>query len=275
MLDRSSFKKIRYYLVYQLVFVILSVLLTSMGAFFHFLLDHEISIVESWLHNSHWEILIVSKALSLFILNRWFNIRLYQLKTIRQLVKELIRRPEQKAIVLSFFILASYLSLSKMSYAGQNLGYWYYHFISYLGISLFFGLEFIVIAYLNDILDSKESNPQLPLAIAFTIIFSIAYRICVPDYYGLWAHIVFCYSTLLYLSGKSFKNWSNVLCFLFFFVAPVGAFCGFDPIWGDDFSIFKLDNKLKVPFLLVIWMISFSYYKYRELFLNSARKLIR
>ena len=78
-------KNLKYYSVFQLIFVLLVILLSSIGAFFHFLLDHEISIVESWLHNNQWEILIVSKIFSLFLLNRWFEMRLYELKSFRSL----------------------------------------------------------------------------------------------------------------------------------------------------------------------------------------------
>jgi succinate dehydrogenase hydrophobic anchor subunit len=88
-------------------------------------------------------------------------------------------------------------------------------------------------------------------------------------------YVVLCYSSLLYLSGKSFKSWSNVVCFLLLFVAPMGSFFGLDPVWGDDFSPFKVDKKLNLGFLAVIWMISFFYYKYRDQLINSARKLIR
>jgi hypothetical protein len=40
-------KNLKYYIVFQLIFVVLVVILSSIGAFFHFLLDHEISIVEA------------------------------------------------------------------------------------------------------------------------------------------------------------------------------------------------------------------------------------
>ena len=96
-------KNIKYYFAFQLIFVSLVVVLSSIGVFFHFLLDHEISIVESWLHNNQWEILISSKLVSLFLLNRWFEVRLYELKSFRQLVKELVTWPDPKAIVISVF----------------------------------------------------------------------------------------------------------------------------------------------------------------------------
>ena len=77
----------------------------------------------------------------------------------------------------------------------------------------------------------------------------------------------------LYLSGKSFKSWSNVVCFLLLFVAPMGAIFGLDPVWGNDFSPAQVTTKLNVTFLAAIWVISFSYYKYRLRLLDYGRKL--
>jgi hypothetical protein len=275
MLDGNLYKNIRYYGSYQLLYVVIFIILSSIGAFFHFLLNHEISIVESWLHNNHWEILIIAKLISLFLLNRWFMVRLYQMKSIRELIRELVHWPEPKAIVISLFMLVSYLSLSRMVYTGQNLNYWYYHLTSFLGLFLYFGIEFIVIAYLDDILNQKEKPSLGLLSIVYTVFFTVAFRLSVPDYYGMLPYVVFCFSTLIYLSGKSFKSWSNVVCFLAVFVAPMGSLFGMDPVWGDDFSPFRVQSKLGLSFLAVIWMVSFCYYKYRDQLISGARKLYR
>jgi hypothetical protein len=268
-------QNIKYYSIYQLIYVIFVVILSSIGAFFHFLLDHEISIVESWLHNNHWEILISAKLISLFIISRWFKIRLYQLKSIRELVQEFVHWPEAKAVVVALFMIVSYLALGKVNFSGQNVGYWYFQFASFLGIFLFFGIEFIMIAYLDDILNKKAEPNRMAMGFLYTLVFAIAFRMSVPDYYGLMPYVVLCYSSLIYLSGKSFKSWSNVVCFLLLFVAPMGSFFGMDPVWGDDFSPFKVHKKLNLAFLAAIWMISFFYYKYRDQLINSARKLLR
>jgi hypothetical protein len=268
-------KNLKYYSVFQLIFVLLVILLSSIGAFFHFLLDHEISIVESWLHNNQWEILIVSKISSLFLLNRWFEMRLYELKSFRSLFKELVSWPDHKAIVVSVFMVVSYIAMGKTTFVEQNVGYWYFQIASFFGLIVFFGIEFIVIAYLEDILNQKVHPSRLYLGLCYTIIFTLAFRISVPDYYGLIPYVVLCYSSLIYLSGKSFKSWSNVVCFLVLFVAPMGSLFGLDPVWGDDFSPFRVDKNLNLAFLAVIWMISFSYYRYRDQVFNSARKLLR
>ncbi len=275
MLEGNLLQNIKYYGAYQLLYVVTFIILSSIGAFFHFQLNHEISILESWLHNNHWEILIIAKLISLFLLNRWFKVRLYQLKSIRELVRELVRFPEPKAIVISFFMIVSYLSLSGMMYTGQNLGYWYYHFTSFLGLFLYFGIEFIVIAYLDDVLNQNQQPNFTSLSFFFTVIFCLGFRLSVPDYYGLLPYVILCFSSLMYLSGKSFKSWSNVVCFLVVFVAPMGSLFGLDPVWGDDFSPFRVKSKLSVPFLAMIWMVSFCYYRYRDQIILGARKLIR
>lgn len=269
------FKNLKYYGVFQLMNVALVVILSSIGAFFHFLLNHEISIVEAWLHNNQWEILIIAKLISLYLLNRWFTVRLYELKSIRELVRELVRWPEPKAIVISIFMLISYLTLGRTLLTAQNIGYWYSHFTSFTGLVLFFGVEFIVIVYLDDILNQKEKPPRIWLTLAYVLLFIVAFRFSVPDYYGLMPHMIFCYSTLMYLSGKSFRIWSNVVCFLLIFVAPAGSILGLDPVWGDDFSPFTLKDKLSPTHLALVWLISFCYYEYRDQFIVSARKLLR
>ncbi len=268
-------KNLKYYSIFQLLFVVMGVILSSIGAFFHFLLDHEISIVEAWLHNNQWEILIASKLVSLFLINRWFKVRLYQLKNFRQLVKELLNWPDSKTFVVAIFMVLAYVTMGETKFVGQNVGYWYYQIASYFGLIIFFGIEFIVIAYLEDILNDKVHPPRFLLGLSYTLIFAAAFRLSVPDYYGLMSYVVLCYSSLLFLSGKTFKSWSNVVCFLILFVAPMGSLFGLDPVWGDDFSPFRVDKKLNLAFLAVIWMISFSYYSYRDQFINSARKLLR
>lgn len=268
-------KNVKYYGIFQLIFVILVVTLSSIGAFFHFLLNHEISIVESWLHNNHWEILIISKLFSLYLINRWFKVRLYSLKSFRELVQELVSWPDPKALVVAVFMVVSYITLGKTVFVNQNIGYWYFQLASFFGLFVFFGVEFIVIAYLEDILNQKVHPPRLYLGFIYTVIFTVAFRLSVPDYYGLMPYVVLCYSSLIYLSGRSFKSWSNVVCFLILFVAPMGSLFGLDPVWGDDFSPFRVDQKLNIAFLAVIWMISFSYYRYRDQLIASARKLLR
>ena len=275
MIDAHVIKKMRYYLGYQLIFIFIFTVVTSVGAFFHFLLNHEISIVESWLHNNHWEILILSKLFSVYLINQWFKVKLYELKRIRDLIRELVGYPEPRAIVLSFFMLSAYLALSGLKLSPQNMGYTYNHMASYLGIFLYFGIEFVVISYLEDVLNVEKKPNTFSTALVYLILFIAAFRLSIPDYYGMLPFMVLGFSTLIFLSGPFFKNWGNVVFYLICFIAPMGAIFGLDPVWGDDFSLFRLKTKLSLSFLVIIWMISFAYYKYRKSFIQGAKKLLR
>ena len=135
-------------------------------------------------------------------------------------------------------MVLAYLSVGKFTYVGQNFGYWYFQTASFLGLFTFFGIEFIVIAYLEDVLNHQVHPPRFELGLCYTLVFALAFRLSVPDYYGLMPYVVLCYTSLIYLSGESFKCWSNVVCFLVLFVAPMGSLFGLDPVWGDDFSLF-------------------------------------
>jgi len=275
MIQRKFLNKFKYYLAFELIFVSLVMLFSSIGAFFHFLLDHEISIIESWLHHNHWEIIIISKILSLFLLIKWFDIRLYKIQSLKELSGLFLKRPEQKALVISLFVLLSFLGLGDFKFVIQNWGYWYNHLMAFLGITIFFGMKFVFMAFLNQVYSEAEYSFNFIEALFFLVIFGISYRLSVPDYYHLFEFSMFCFSILFFLTGLDFKNSSNTLVFIFLFISPMAAFCGLDPVWGDDFSIFRSESKIKLPFLVVIWMVSFIYYRYRELILTYSRKFIR
>lgn len=266
---------LKYYLIFQIIFVAIFVLMSSVGAFFHFLLDHEISIVENWLHQNTWEIITISKGVSLFLIIKWFSFRLYRLSSLKELSQALLRWPKGEAFVVAAFSFVSFLALGKFSANEHNYLYWYHNIASYLGIFLFYGLEFILMAYLVEVLGNLEGRKLYITKVIYLFIFFIAYRVTIPDYYQLNFYSLFCFATLLYLVGDKFRNWSNGVCFLILFICPLASLFGMDPVWGDDYSLFKLADKFNNLLMLLVWLISFCYYKFRNQLIYSYKKLKR
>jgi hypothetical protein len=277
MVSLFTARALKYFSIYHLIFVGLVIILSSVGAFFHFLLDHEISILESWLHFNKWEIIIISKTLSVAFIYKWFQIRLYEISTLSEYLKYLLKTPDNKTIVLTFFVAASYLVFQKFEFHIQSLEYWPYHFISYLGALLFFGFDFFLIRYVQFVSGKStlSSSESIQLKILFLFIVSISYFITIPDYYKMFPHVLFCFSFLLLVIGKDLTNIANVLIVIIFFIAPMSSLFGFDPIWGSDYSFFKKNFDLSPSFLVVIWVVSFIYYKYREVLIFYSQKFIR
>lgn len=269
------FQHIRYYFVYQLIYVAIFVLMSSVGAFFHFLLDHEISVVESWLHNNTWEMIVLSKFASLFLIIKWFSIRLYEFTTFKELIKRLLTWPKGEAVVISSFCFVSFLALGKVTISDHNYLYWYHYISSYVGTFLFFGIEFILMAYLNEVSTPFEGKKLYLTKLCYLLLFMVSYRITIPDYYHLSFYTLFCFASLLYLADKNFKNWSNVVCFLLVFACPMSSLFGLDPVWGNDYSYLTFKDKINNLLMTLVWLISFCYYKYRNQFIYSYRKLKR
>lgn len=268
-------QQIKYYFIYQLIYVAIFVLMSSVGAFFHFLLDHEISVVESWLHKNTWEMIILSKLTSLFLIIKWFSIKLYEFTTFKMLMKRLLTWPKGEAIVVSTFCLVSFIVLGKIVISDYNYPYWYQYIASYVGIFLFFGLEFVLMAYVNEVVTPLEGTELKIAKISYLSFFMISYLTTIPDYYDLSFYSMFCFATLLYLADKGLNNWSNVVCFLLIFVCPIASIFGLDPVWGNDYSYFRFQDKFNNLLMLLVWFISFCYYKYRNQFLYSYKKLKR
>ena len=128
---------------------------------------------------------------------------------------------------------------------------------------------------MDEIFGKNRSSRDYSFLFCVLVIFIAAYKLSIPDYYYQMPHIFGCFAMTLLLSGEDFKGGSNVVIFLLVFVAPLAAFFGLDPVWGEDFSIFKLSSRINLSFLVVIWMISFTYYKYRDVLISYSRKFIR
>lgn len=257
-------KLLSYYLIFQILFVVLFIILSSLGAFFHFLLNHEMSVIESWLHLHQWETLIISKGLAFFILHRWFHIRLYQANDILSMIKKTLQTPKDKPIIITSFILLSFLSLVQIEDFSSQFTNGYYYFLSFLGILFLYGIDLLFITYLYQIYPKTIRESLIKMKLSYLLIFLIAFKLCVPDYYHFFPFVIFSYSMVLLLAESLRKIESGAFIFILFFLAPLGPLLGVDPIWGSDYSLMRMKEPPSVTFLVLLWMISFVYYQTRE-----------
>ncbi|MBY0516867.1 MAG: hypothetical protein K2P81_08170 [Bacteriovoracaceae bacterium] len=261
----DEFKRnIRWWLFYIAIQVIAHISLSSVGAFFHFLLDHEISLVEGWLHNNGWELAVASKVLAFWIVYKLLKVRLYQPLRVRDYFGDLWRLPDQRAVVLAFFLNILFWLVAQPVLQTQNQSYWAFHFVSYFGIGLWFLSDFLVASILQDLFPITIKKFENIRIFIYLIGFSLSFRLVVPDYFGTFFVMLLHFCSLLLLSGIRLQNIGNVVVYLALVVSPFAAFFGIDPIWGADFSPFKFQHLPSVPFLLIFWMLSLAYYRYRH-----------
>lgn len=262
--DTELARNLRWWAFYSMVQVFCHVVLSSIGAFFHFLLGHGINLVEGWLHESGWELVLASKLVALWTTHKLLSIRLYRPRPIMSFLKDEFRWPGQKVLVISTFLISVLLFLGAPKILPQNQAYWFTHATAYGAILIWFLVDIIMAALLHDLFPVVTPSGKGWRLIFYVVCFSIFFRLAVPDYYGTAFLIHLQFFTVLFLAGGAFRSWMDSAAYLMLVAAPMCSLLGMDPLWGAEFSPFKLSRPPAPPFLLVIWVLSWSYYSYRH-----------
>lgn len=262
--DGELARNLRWWAFYCVVQVFCHVTISSVGAFFHFLLDHGINLVEGWLHESGWQLVLISKAFALWVTHRLLNVRLYRPRTILNLLKEEFRWPGQKILVISVFLLSVLVILGSPESLPQNNAYWPSHLTAFLAIILWFLADVVMAALLHDLFPIVTPQGRSWRLVLYFVCFFVFFRLGIPDYYGNAFLVYLHFFAVMFLAGSNFRAWGESAAYLVLVAAPIGALLGLDPIWGPEFAPFKLTRPPAAPFLLVIWMLSWAYYTYRH-----------
>ncbi len=250
------------YVCYQIVFILSVVLLSSLGAFIHFLLEHEISIIESWLQNYGWEIVIIAKSMALTAMYYWSKVKSRHWPSLKSIKSILTEWVQYKSMVLTVFSLLGIIALGELTLNPIYTSYLWGHIISFVGVMFFYGTDIFYWLYCNDQFPSSKRRVWEKLS--FLCISLVAFRVSVPDYFKLWPIVLFVYFNLLLITHSQLKRFSSAFWFLILFVGPMNTFMGVDLVWGSDFSPFELKQSSLVTFLVVCGMLSLVYYKFRD-----------
>lgn len=262
--EQDLYRNLRWWGFYIFVQVTCHVVLTSIAAFFHFLLDHELSLVEGWVHNNGWELAVVAKLFAAWVVHRLLRVRLYRPRGVRDFFKTEWRVPDRRTVVVAAFLTLAFLWLGGPSVQSQNGPYTSYHIVAFTGMALWLMVDYFCLALLQDLFPVTDGRGERWRFAVYLAGFWAAFRLVVPDYFGASLVMHLHFLTLLLVSGPRFQHWGDVTVYLLLFAAPMGALFGIDPIWGADFAPFKFTHLPSAPFLLVIWMLSWAYYCYRH-----------
>lgn len=252
------------YVSYQLIFILCVVLLSSLSAFIHFLLEHEINIIESWLQNYGWEIVILGKSLALYTVYYWSKVKSRSWPSFKSVKSLLTEWVQYKSLVLTVFCLFGLIAMGEVHFNPVYSSYLWGHLTSYVGVVIFYAVDIFFWLYLND--QFPSSKRSILEKAAFIAISLVAFRLSIPDYFKLWSIVLFVYFNLLLITHSQLKRFSNALWFLIIFVGPMNTLMGVDLVWGSDFSPFELEQSSLATFLVVSGMLSLGYYKFRDSF---------
>lgn len=263
--ERVEFVRgVRWWLFFVLLQVICHVTLSSLGAFFHFQLGHGIAIVENWLHQNGWEVALSAKLLALWLTHKLLQIRLYNPRGLRAFVRSERPTPDQRVLVVVVSLFTLLLVVAQPRLQPQNLGYLTHQTIAYFGIAVWFLADYFAMALLAEIFPLQERRLLLWRFLLQLASFVVSFRILLPDYAHTLTLMALHFAALVLIAGRDLQKLANVALYVLGLVAPLGTLFGLDPIWGTDFAPFRFSALPSPAFLLLLWVLSLAYYRFRH-----------
>ena len=255
-------KVLLYYFGYSVLFLIFHLATISFVSFFHFLLDHDMSVIENWLYRNAWEMILISKALAGFIIVKSLQLNNYFVKNLFFILKSDTWKPTRSAIVFILFIAVLFYALIHQ-FGGEIVGgnkSIDFVYISFLGSILFYFIDFIVINILvrNLLLSSKRKYFLLTLALTF--IFMLFTKATLPYISKFYIFLILHFFTLLILLFTNKMNIINPILYSIFIIGPLSALYGLDLVWDNAHALYSYKESLPIAGIIGVWFIGLIYY---------------
>src|SRR5690606_25140720 len=103
--------------VFQLVTV-------SLISFFHFLLDHKLGVIEDWVFDKGWEIVVLVKVCAFVVVQKFVHLPSHSRQPFRDLIIESWKRPSRNLFALcvaAFLVLIFSAEPSTNLHQGANI----------------------------------------------------------------------------------------------------------------------------------------------------------
>lgn len=259
----SIFKNSVYYFTYWLLILVIHHIFISTAAFFHFQLGHRIGTIEEWIFDKGWQIILLSKTLSCWLILKFISIKSDERNPLRNIFTKGFRLPDREIFVFSLFFLLISIIIG-VPKRGDLLNLLLVKpIISYMGVLLFFLLDIFVYNSLKSIHPFSKVERGLSY-LGFPFIFFIFSKLILL--YGLDISFKLYLIALVsfFLSDWRGINWTTPAFFLMTCIAPLAAIFGQDPVWKGSFTPLVFSTPLDSINLSVIVAIALSYFFYKS-----------
>jgi hypothetical protein len=248
-----------WYAAFQGVLTITHLLIISIVAFFHFLLDHKFNLIEDWIYRNGWEVVVTSKLIAFGFMLKLLEIKFPEDYHFKKFLKKSFHGVKSATVVFVVFTLGYFYFLGHPivnDIVNLNLSF---TGLSYLGILFFYGIDVLLICYLRKIYPMEKRTHKLINYVLCAGMFYWAGKILAPFNRGFDLFVVFHFINCLLLLEVFEHEWFNAIMYIIALVCPLGCFVGLDPVWGTSFSFFKFSQNFGWVNILVLWLLSVVY----------------
>lgn len=249
-------KLILYYLCFNLVLVLVHFCLLSLFSFFHFLLGHELGIIEDWLIKNSWFVLFIDKLVAFVVVTYFLQFKFDYRKILKNALREKVNI---KFFAFSFFILVSFYALIEQFGGGINKNNLKENLVmsTYIFSGGFYLFDFLFLFLLNEQIKFNRYSKILLNTLMFFLIYKITERIILPEVKAF--EVIYFVHFITFFIFVLKKEFYSIVGYAYFVVAPMTAFWGIDIVWDNAYSLYAYDSEIPVVGILGLWMIAFMY----------------
>jgi len=255
------------------------VLIVSLISFIHFLLGHSIEVIEEWIFDNGWTIIISGKVISLILLFKFYNLKRNEKYRWKEKIWSHFTSVNKETLLVLLFFL--FLAI----FFGFNENKSYVFDVFKLIISYFFGLLFYFLDVFFLMFLSKDQMEKgnwlyyLLFSLTFAIFSKLSFLLVTINSSTSKPNLIVTFFNmvillfLLDLSRPKPSNLTNPLLFLIFFICPMMAVFSWDPIWGGTYSFFESGALFDGKTYLVVSIFILYYLNLKNL--NFSKNLFK
>lgn len=233
----------------------------SIVSFFHFLLGHRLAVIESWVFDKAWEMIILAKIIPLIFLLKFVYLKSESRHPLRSQFLSGVRIPGHEtwvSVVVGLILVALFarpiLNPSMTQWNGLKT------FINSISLFIFFMCDVFFVDSLERMYPITARLKILRNLIYSLISFFIVkavflHALNITPFFGIT--LFFILTLHLYK-----KNWLETGFYLFFFLVPAITLLGLDFIWKETFSIFITKNDETTLLFFGIYLSCIFYVSY-------------
>lgn len=249
-------KQILNYGIYQIIGWLFFMILVSVSTFFHFLLNHRLGVIEDWLFEFGWQLIIFSKLISFIFLYSFFKIKFDVGNPMETIFFQGNKKIKNALIKSIFFILVSATVFGSF-HVNFNFNF-LKTLASYISSTLFFGLDIVFIMLLQKVWkvdEEKNSNLIWIFSGIFVILSHLFYFKDSPYSLLFLIHIFL----VLKFTFDKYLSWSNPMLYVLLIVGASVSLIGLDPVWTHHFTIINSSFGNDAIFLYAIIFVNLIY----------------
>ena len=253
-------KRLLPYIFYNLLFFICYLLMISIFSFFHFILGHEFNLIEIWVQENIWIILIFSKLISFFLLYQYYKVQNLGDSLIHHYFTRPFHYPRQGFyIVLIFLLLFSIVEFrphfnEKWSFLSMIV-----HFVGHV---LYFGTDFLVVSYLIQRKRISSQGDALLTLFLASFYFGVLSYIIILSKENFSLFFTFEFFLIIFFYHK-YRSWIAGAWVLLLFTVFLNTLLGLDMFYEDNIGLFYCGEEAGLQYTFVAFAIGLLYLRWR------------